>query len=97
MFYKDWQSCNWYINVPGYGLRGAGFGLKVWMTRSVLLRAIKYLVYAHASCDETILHLNFLNNINGFENGDLKYFSDGYYKLGRKTNQFIKYVESNWE
>jgi len=58
---------------------------------------IKYLVYAHASCDETILHLNFINDTHEFDKNELKIFLDSYDELGRKMNQFIKYVESNWK
>ncbi len=57
---------------------------------------IKYLVYAHASCDETILHLNFINDTHEFDKNELKNFLDSYDELGRKMNQFIKYVESEW-
>ena len=57
---------------------------------------IKYLVYAHASCDETILHLNFINDTHEFDKNELNNFLDSYDELGRKINQFIKYVESEW-
>jgi len=66
---------------------------------------LKYLVYAHASCDETILHLNFINDTHEFDKNEVKIFLDSYDELGRKMNQFIKrkmnqfikYVESNWK
>lgn len=58
---------------------------------------IKYLVYAHASCDETILHLNFIKDTDEFDKNELNIFLDNYDELGRKINQFIKYVESNWK
>ena len=58
---------------------------------------IKYLVYAHASCDETILHLNFIKDTNELDKNELNIFLDNYDELGRKINQFIKYVESNWK
>jgi len=58
---------------------------------------IKYLVYAHASCDETILHLNFINDTNEFDKNELNILLDNYDELGRKINRFIKYVESNWK
>ena len=57
---------------------------------------IKYLVYAHASCDETILHLNFINDTHELDENELKYFLDSYDVLGRKINKYIKYVESEW-
>jgi four helix bundle protein len=58
---------------------------------------IKYLIYSHAECDETILHLDFL-----FETGSLKdensYVSlkTHYETLSRKTNTYIIWVEDNW-
>ena len=54
---------------------------------------IKFLVYAHASCDETIEHLAIL-----FETGSLKdqkqynNFKEEYDKLGRKISRFIDSV-----
>ena len=56
---------------------------------------IKYLVYAHASCDETILHLNFINNTHKIDKNELSNILDSYDVLGRKINKYIKYVESN--
>ena len=58
---------------------------------------IKYLVYAHASCDETILHLNFINDTHELDENELKNILDSYDVLGRKINKYIKYVESNWK
>lgn len=55
---------------------------------------IKYLAYAHASCDETIEHLELL-----FETKSLKTkntfdrFMSEYDKLGRMLNKFIQRVE----
>jgi len=58
---------------------------------------IKFLVYAHASCDETILHLNFINDIHEFNEEELEPFLDSYNELGSKINRFIKYVEDEWK
>jgi len=58
---------------------------------------IKYLVYAHASCDETILHLNFINDIHQADQYGIDYYLQGYDSLGRKINRFIKYVENDWK
>lgn len=63
-----------------------GFGRKRYQPEY-----IKFLVYAHASCDETIEHLNFL-----FETSSLKdkskydYFAEEYDKLSRKINKFLQ-------
>lgn len=58
---------------------------------------IKYLTYAHAECDETILHLEFLFETGSLKNKDL--FDDlfsVYDQLGRKINKFIQWVEDEW-
>ncbi|MFH0888421.1 MAG: four helix bundle protein [Planctomycetota bacterium] len=57
---------------------------------------VKYLVYAHASCDETIEHLELiyetksLNDKNIFDT-----FMTEYDKLGRMLNKFIQSVEQS--
>jgi len=58
---------------------------------------IKYLVYSHSECYESIVHLEFL-----FETGSLNdedKFSQllgGYSQLSKKINKFIQWVEENW-
>jgi four helix bundle protein len=58
---------------------------------------VKYLVYAHASCDETLIHLQFIkdthDDIVSEEKRDL---SKEYDALGAKINKFIQYVEEEW-
>ncbi len=55
---------------------------------------IKYLVYAHASCDETIEHIELLYETKSLKD---KNIFDGlmaeYDKLGRMLNKFIQRVE----
>jgi four helix bundle protein len=58
---------------------------------------IKFLVYAHASCDETILHLNFIRDIHELDEEELSSLIDEYNKLGAKINKFIQYVEKEWQ
>ena len=58
---------------------------------------IKFLIYAHSSCDETILHLNFINDIHRLDIEMFGYFTKGYDELGGKINRFIKYVEAEWK
>jgi len=58
---------------------------------------IKFLTYSHASCDETILHLNFLNDTHELDEKEMIYFFDKYDELGRKLNRYIQYVESEWK
>jgi len=58
---------------------------------------IKFLIYAHASCDETIVHLNFLNDIHELFKKEIHLFLEGYDELGRKLNKYIQYVEKEWK
>jgi four helix bundle protein len=56
---------------------------------------IKFLIYAHSSCDEALSQLEMLRDLYP----DIKDFSDlfpEFEKLGRKINTFIDYVENNW-
>jgi len=57
---------------------------------------IKFLVYAHASCDETILHLGFLKDTHNGTVSIVKPLLDSYEELGGKINRFIVYVEKEW-
>jgi len=65
--------------------------------RRYKLDFIKFLVYAHASCDETILHLNFIKDTHDIAEKDISFFLNEYEKLGRKINKFIQYVEKEWK
>ena len=58
---------------------------------------IKFLTYSRASCDETILHLNFLNDTHELDEKQMQYFLDKYDELGRKINKYIQYVENEWK
>ncbi len=58
---------------------------------------IKFLIYAHASCDETILHLNYLKDTHELNEEEINFYIDLYNRLGGKINKFIKYVENNWQ
>ncbi|MFN3840961.1 MAG: four helix bundle protein [Cyclobacteriaceae bacterium] len=58
---------------------------------------IKYLTYAHAECDETILHLEFLFETESLKDKSLyEELLNGYDQLGRKLNKYIQWVEENW-
>jgi four helix bundle protein len=58
---------------------------------------IKFLVYSQSECDETIIHLDFL-----FETESLKdkeaydNLIQRYTILSKKINNFIQWVEDNW-
>ena len=54
---------------------------------------IKFLIYAHASCDETILHLNFLKDSHKDNGEEIQILLISYEELGGKINRIIQYVE----
>jgi four helix bundle protein len=58
---------------------------------------IKFLIYSHSSCLETINHLEKITKLypNCFENNSE--IIDKYEQLGGKLFNFIKYVEENWK
>ncbi len=56
---------------------------------------IRFLVFAHASCDEAISQLMMIDEIH-FESNGLTELISEYEILGRKTFKFIEYVEKNW-
>lgn len=57
---------------------------------------IRFLIFAHSSCDETLSQLNMISDIY-FANEPLNNLLNEYDKLGRKINKFIQYVENNWK
>jgi four helix bundle protein len=59
---------------------------------------IRYLTYAHAECDETLLHLSFLSESNSWKDvvKELELISK-YKKLSRLINRFIVWTEKNLE
>ncbi len=69
-----------------------GYGRKKYKAEFV-----KFLIYAHASCDETILHLNFIKDTHKVDEGEIDDFLGHYDKLGGKINNFIQYVEKKWK
>jgi len=56
---------------------------------------IRFLVYAHASCDEATSQLIMIDEIH-FESKGLTELISEYEILGRKINKFIDYVENHW-
>ena len=57
---------------------------------------IRFLIFAHASCDEAISQLTMINEIY-FENSGLSGLLEEYELLGGKINKFIQYVEESWK
>lgn len=58
---------------------------------------VKFLVYAHASCDETILHIKFLNDTHELDKNKVMFLRESYEKLSKKISKFISYVEKEWK
>lgn len=56
---------------------------------------IKYLTYAHASCDESTSQLEAIAELYP-ELEESKELLEEYYDLGKKLNSYIVYVENNW-
>ncbi|WP_046756392.1 four helix bundle protein [Kordia jejudonensis] len=56
---------------------------------------IKFLVYAQASCDETINHLHCIAEIHNKKN-ELNPMLESYIILGKQINKFITYVDRSW-
>jgi len=57
---------------------------------------IRFLTYAHASCDETIVHLNFIKDIHNVDSFSINTYLKFYEDLGSKINKFVHYVEKEW-
>src|SRR5574337_695660 len=57
---------------------------------------VKFLVYAHASCDETICHLSFLKDTHEDIDENVIVLVEAYNDLGGKINKFIQYVDKQW-
>ena len=58
---------------------------------------VRYLIIAHASCDETIVHLNFIKDTHGRVSEEAASFLAEYDELGSKINRFVQYVEKEWK
>jgi four helix bundle protein len=57
---------------------------------------IRFLVFSHSSCDESISHLSLINDLY-FENKGLKELIQHYEELGKKIYRFIEYIDNNWK
>ena len=58
---------------------------------------IRFLIFSHSSCEETIIHLNFIRDLhnNLIEEADV--FIERYTELSKKIYRFIEYVEKEWK
>jgi four helix bundle protein len=58
---------------------------------------IKYLIYSHAECDETIVHIDFLFETKSLIDEPLyNILKAGYESLSKRINNYIRWVEDNW-
>ena len=63
--------------------------------RRYKIEFIRYLIFAHSSCDEALSQLNMINDIH-FEGKGLDKMIEDYQMLSKKINRFLDYVENNW-
>ena len=57
---------------------------------------IRFLIFAHSSCDEALSQLQMISDIH-FPDSPLTDFIDNYETLSKKINRYIQYVEKNWK
>ena len=57
---------------------------------------VRFLIFAHASCDEAISQLTMISELY-FEKTGINGLLEEYEILGGKINKFIQYVEENWK
>jgi four helix bundle protein len=67
-----------------------GFG-----RRRYKLEYIRFLIFAHASCDEAISQLEMINTLY-FKDNPIDDLIKDFNTLGGKINRFIQHVEKNW-
>jgi four helix bundle protein len=67
-----------------------GFGRRRYKTEF-----IRYLIFAHASCDETMSQLELINFLY-FKQKPIDDIIAEYESLSKQINTFIQYVEANW-
>jgi four helix bundle protein len=59
---------------------------------------VKFLIYSHSECDETIVHLDFLLATKSSDEFDLlKHLRSQYTFLSKKINSYVLWVEKNFE
>lgn len=57
---------------------------------------IRFLIFAHSSCDEALTQLQMISDIH-FKDNPLSELIEEYDILGRKINKFIQYVINEWK
>lgn len=69
-----------------------GYGRRIYKAEY-----IRFLIFSHASNDETINHLMLLQKIYPSMSDECECLIAKYNNLGGKINNFIKYVNQNWK
>ena len=54
---------------------------------------LRFLIFSHASCDETVAHLCLLKDTESIKKERADYFLSEYAELGRKISRFVEGVE----
>jgi len=66
-----------------------------WGRRFYKNEFIKFLIYALASCDETIVHLDFVYKSRYISGDQHKGYAERYNVLGKKINRYLQMVMRN--
>ncbi len=53
----------------------------------------RFAIYALSSCDETVVHLNFLHDCDSISKDTYNYFSPAYDILGKQLNNWLKTIQ----
>ena len=57
---------------------------------------IRFLIFSHSSCDETVVHLNFIKDPYEHLKEEAALLIEKYTELSKKLYKFIEYVETKW-
>jgi len=69
-----------------------GYGRKRYKTEF-----IRFIIFAHSSCDETIVHLSFIRDLYDKLGNETERLIEKYIELSKKISKFIDYVEKEWK
>lgn len=58
---------------------------------------IRFLIFAHSSCDETIVHLKFMSDLYNNMKDEAENLIKKYTELSKKIYKFTEYVENEWK
>jgi len=69
-----------------------GYGRKIYKAEF-----IRFLIFSNSSCEETIIHLNFIRDLHDNLIEEAYIFIERYTELSKKIYRFIEYVEKEWK